>query len=161
MNLYLSGPMTGIPEFNFPLFDEIRDSLIAQGHTVASPADHDREVLMAAHGVTPEEVDGYAEGNIWQYSESAGAAGDLYVWDFDKIMTWADGIVLMPGWENSTGARYERIVAESRPICVYTVHQCTVDPSFWALASDIQQNRLTALLKEAVESHSTPCAEVA
>ncbi len=42
MNLYLAGPMRGIPGFNFPKFDEVAATLRFIGHTVFSPAEHDR-----------------------------------------------------------------------------------------------------------------------
>lgn len=42
MKLYILGPMRGYKDFNFPAFDEARDTLESMGHLVVSPADMDR-----------------------------------------------------------------------------------------------------------------------
>lgn len=46
--LYVAGPMTGIPHFNFPLFDAVSASLRADGFTIISPAETDHERTRAA-----------------------------------------------------------------------------------------------------------------
>ena len=38
--IYIAGPMSGIPYFNFPAFDTAKAFLILQGWDVVSPADH-------------------------------------------------------------------------------------------------------------------------
>jgi hypothetical protein len=106
LTLYLAGPMRGIAEFNFPAFFEATERLRAAGHTVLSPAERDIE----DHGDT-----------IWK-----GRSGDLAelvgVIEFDLEATmrhdlqWvmdADGIVLLPDWHKSTGARIEALVAKT------------------------------------------------
>ena len=40
--LYIAGPMRGIPQYNFPVFDAARDKAIALGWDAVSPADLDR-----------------------------------------------------------------------------------------------------------------------
>lgn len=37
--IYLSGPMTGLPELNFPAFAAMTANLRADGHTVTNPAE--------------------------------------------------------------------------------------------------------------------------
>lgn len=46
--LYVAGPMTGIPHFNFPLFDAVSAGLRADGFTIISPAETDHERTRAA-----------------------------------------------------------------------------------------------------------------
>lgn len=46
--LYVAGPMTGIPRFNFPLFDAVSAALRGQGYTIISPAETDHEQTRAA-----------------------------------------------------------------------------------------------------------------
>jgi hypothetical protein len=117
LKLYVSGPMTGLPEFNFPAFDAMSEFIEQRGMEAISPADHDRRVLAQNFGAgrTPfafvHDVPGYAEGDVERYSKHTGAVHDLLVWDIAQIVE-ADGIVLLPGWENSTGAAHERYVAE-------------------------------------------------
>jgi hypothetical protein len=43
--VYVAGPMTGYPGFNYGAFDEARDLLASEGWDVISPADLDRENL--------------------------------------------------------------------------------------------------------------------
>lgn len=106
--VYISGPMRGIPFFNFPLFDEVRDFFDVLGWIVFSPADHDRSL---GHG-------GLASGDERELSELLGAPkGTLSDqrafarWDFDRILE-ADLLVMLPGWTNSTGATAEHAIAK-------------------------------------------------
>lgn len=101
---YLAGPMSGIPQFNFPLFDRATAELRATGMTVVSPAELDDPAIREAALASPD-----------------GAHGDTAV---ILDMTWADflardvkliadrvhGIVLLPNWEQSRGARLEAFV---------------------------------------------------
>lgn len=112
---YVSGGMTGFPRFNFHIFDEVRDVLVAEGRAVISPADHDRAVLAKAGVEDIDSVPGFAEGNVeWYAASFDGMSTDaLLGWDFKAIIDDCDRIVMLPGWESSTGARYERLVAEA------------------------------------------------
>ena len=110
--VYLAGPMRGHDHFNFPAFDAAaRHIAAALGWTVPSPADRDRD-------------NGFDE-----------TAGTLDGFDLDAAMahdlTWiigADGIVLLPGWRESTGARIERLVAETCGKRVWEYHEDHVPP---------------------------------
>lgn len=100
---YLSGPMSGVPQFNFPLFDRAAAELRAAGMTVVSPAEMDdgpvRDAAMAsANGA---HVDGGVAGSTW---------GDFLARDVKRIADGVTGIVLLPGWEQSRGARLEAFV---------------------------------------------------
>lgn len=98
--------MRGIPLFNFPAFDEARDFLTKIGHIVISPADHDRTM-----GYIIEDVDSMGTTVSIETSPT---------FDIEKIMRWdltqvasCDGIVLLPGWEHSSGTAAELNVARA------------------------------------------------
>lgn len=78
MKLYIAGPMTGLPNFNYPAFLDAESDLVAWGYKVLNPARN------------PEQPDwlGYMRCAIHQVAE-------------------ADGAALLPGWERSRGARVE------------------------------------------------------
>lgn len=95
---YIAGPMRGYPEYNFPAFDTARDYLRSTGWNATSPADLDRDAV--ANG-------GFAEGHVFTDEEIR----ELARRDVDAIMqlrrSQGDAIVLLPGWQDSTGARAE------------------------------------------------------
>jgi len=80
--IYLSGPMTGIPDHNFPAFHEWAARLRAQGHAVVSPAE-------------------LGEGKTW---------AECLRLDIRELCT-CDAIALIPGWEGSRGAHLELHIA--------------------------------------------------
>lgn len=80
--VYLSGPMTGIPDNNFPAFHRWAATLRADGFYVISPAE-------------------IQEAGTWELCLRA----DL------RELTTCDAIALMPGWEGSRGAHLELHVA--------------------------------------------------
>lgn len=87
MLVYLSGPMTGYDEHNYPAFDRAAETLRANGHEVLNPA------------------------------ETAGGSIHLPRETFLEIdigyVRAADALVLLPGWANSEGAKLEVDVARS------------------------------------------------
>lgn len=107
MKAYLAGPMTGIPAFNFPAFDEAAENLRVNGHyEVVSPAelddpDHRAMVVASPDGLDFEDID-RANGKTW---------GDFLARDIKLI---ADGhfdlIIVLPGWQDSRGACLETFV---------------------------------------------------
>lgn len=82
MRVYLSGPMTGIPDNNFPAFHAWAARLRAQGFDVVSPAE-------------------IQEAGTWEMCLRK---------DMRELPT-CDAIALMPGWERSKGAHLELHVA--------------------------------------------------
>ena len=86
-NLYLSGPMTGYPEFNYPLFHAKAASLREQGWGVYNPAE-------------------------WPYLEK-GPKASFY--EYARVICSEDchAIYLLPGWRNSTGAMAEYHLAKA------------------------------------------------
>jgi hypothetical protein len=79
MIIYLSGPMTGYPEFNFPLFNRVAETLRRQGYQVISPAEIQPPV------------------QTWE----ACMREDI------KALMNCEKVAVLPGWENSKGARIE------------------------------------------------------
>jgi hypothetical protein len=91
---YLAGPMRGLPLFNFPAFLMAASILRARGLKILSPADKDMEA-----GFDPSQPN--ADFDI----------GAAFRWDFEAVCQ-THGTILLPGWENSTGAKAERVVAQ-------------------------------------------------
>ena len=82
--LYIAGPMTGLPEFNYPAFREAAQQLTDAGYDVLNPVDVDTA------GVPPEAL-------TWEW----------YMRRTLKMMLDADAIATLPGWRNSRGAVVE------------------------------------------------------
>lgn len=103
--IYIAGPMSGIPEFNFPAFFQAQDDFEAQGWKVWNPANKDTESAV-------QKDQSYASGNDQQLMASGWDFKDAYLWDVEKVI-YSDAIYMLPGWEKSAGARGEHAVAVS------------------------------------------------
>ena len=84
MKLYIAGPMTGLPEFNYPAFEAARLELQRAGYEVLCPTDSEQHNDTGA----PQTWDWYMRHAI-------------------RMVLDADGIALLPGWEQSRGAGVE------------------------------------------------------
>lgn len=86
-NVYLSGPMTGLPEKNFPAFMKAALKLRGKKYRVVNPA----------------------ELNIGdpRYSWSECLRRDI------KEMMKCNAVALLPGWKKSKGALLEVYIAKS------------------------------------------------
>lgn len=107
MNIYVAGPMSGLPEFNFPAFNAAADKLRGDGHSVFNPAERDIE---RHNGVD------ISKGNPTGSQEVAAKEHGFSLRDALADDTWyickvADAIAMLPGWENSKGARAEWTLA--------------------------------------------------
>lgn len=146
MKAYIAGPMRGIPKFNFPAFDRLAAHLRGRGWVVASPAEHDREVL---GGEALESAPGFAEGDIGAWTEATGFDFAAAMrWDLQQVLE-ADAIFLLQGWTYSTGAKYERMVAEATGKQVWLTYDfrgLTQGPDFWGLTRDPIQRRLQVVI---------------
>lgn len=103
MNIYIAGPMTGIHEFNFPAFHAGAAKLRSEGHSVFNPAERD---IQRHNGVD------ISKGNSSGCQEHAAKEHGFSLRDALADDTWyickeADAIAMLPGWENSKGARAE------------------------------------------------------
>ena len=101
--LYIAGPMTGYRQFNFPAFHEAAIAVRAMGFEVISPAEMDEESDVAEKAMCSVSGDLVAAGitETW---------GDLLARDVKIVSDEVDGICLLPGWEDSRGARLEAFV---------------------------------------------------
>lgn len=100
MRLYIAGPMTGIAEFNFPAFDRAATKYRALGHDVISPAEHDRESGLDVTGLTGALAE--LEGKF--------DLAEALLWDLAQVAS-VDAVVLLEGWERSSGVRAELALA--------------------------------------------------
>lgn len=95
MLAYLSGPMTGLPNFNYPAFHRAAERLRELGVAVVNPA------------------------------ETAGGATHLPRETFMSIdigyVAAAQCVIVMEGWARSRGAQLEVLVADAlgKPVYVY------------------------------------------
>lgn len=105
MRIYLAGPMRGIDQFNFPEFDRVAKILRGMNAYVVSPAEHDREM---GFDETLNSLEGF---------DTRAAI----MWDLHKI-TEVDMLVLLPGWEQSSGVAVEVALAKylGLPVMPYT-----------------------------------------
>jgi hypothetical protein len=114
--LFLSGPMRGHRHFNFEAFDAAAFQLERAGYRVWSPARRDRwtgfdAIALDLHG---------------NHDELAAHQFDLREAMSDCLRTvcrWADGVALLPGWEQSAGARAEWHTAQALDIPCRTVDE--------------------------------------
>ncbi len=96
MKIYISGPMTGIPDFNFPAFMQAEAMIEARGHTAINPAKN-----------------GLTKSHSWREHMKA----DI------KMLLDADGIVFLPGWEKSKGAALEGAIASALNVPIYCFNE--------------------------------------
>lgn len=82
--IYLSGPMTGLRDLNFPSFHREAKRIRALGHQVVNPA----------------EID-HAPNASWN---------DCMRRDLAELLT-CDTLALLPGWHSSAGAHLEMHIA--------------------------------------------------
>lgn len=106
MRVYLAGPMSGIPHFNYPAFHAAAAELRAAGHEVFNPAEHDIET----YGKDISNPDGSAEQAAAEHGFDRRAALKV---DLSWICEHAEAIALLPGWEKSSGARAEWALASA------------------------------------------------
>lgn len=105
---YLAGPMRKIPFFNFPAFYKAAGILMADGHFVLNPAEHDEKDLLLDPRKFPN---GEFSDAGWSPERSRAFLRMALRWDFDAIWR-SDTIALLPGWEKSEGAQAELAYAK-------------------------------------------------
>lgn len=100
-NIYLAGPMRGIPHFNFPAFHVAREALRAQGHKVFCPAEND---IRRNGGIDFSRDcptgDVREIGKMTDFTVEQAIHDDLTYIAIGGCTT----IAFLPGWEHSSGA---------------------------------------------------------
>lgn len=102
MKIYLAGPMSNIPFFNFPAFHAYQAQLEAQGHEVFSPARQTNEQYRADVSAGNANGDEAQAAKDHGFDRRKAMAADM-VW----ICGEADAIAMMPRWAESKGATAE------------------------------------------------------
>ena len=89
--VYIAGPMSGLPDYNYPAFNAEAARLRALGYEVFNPAENPKP--------EPETWQGYMRMAIAQLIQ-------------------VDRVALLPNWDLSRGARVERDLAMNLDIDV-------------------------------------------
>ncbi len=119
MHCYLAGPMRSIAAFNFPAFADATARLREAGHTVFSPAERDIEV-----GFDPTGMAGTDE----ELTEVGFSLRDALGADLAWITATAEAVVVLPGWERSSGARCEAATALALGLPVVPLEVAVTEP---------------------------------
>jgi len=97
VKIYIAGPMTGLPEFNFPAFAAAEAKLRALGHEPVNPA--------KLHGDAPLGSKTHEE----------------YMRVALRTLLDCEGIYLLHGWSGSQAAWLENQVAHASGLRVFSV----------------------------------------
>jgi hypothetical protein len=107
--VYIAGPMSGLPQFNFPAFYAAAEALRACGYDVVSPAElddaEDKGAAMASKDGNPAHA-ARSWGDFLARDVKLLADGVVIQNTYEPI----DGIIFLPGWEKSKGAKLEAFV---------------------------------------------------
>lgn len=101
---YISGPMTGIADFNYPAFNEAEVALRALGWDVVNPTHN-------FHGETGRPRRDYMRADI-------------------KHVLGVDTVFLLPGWEASEGSRLEVLIAQELGLLICEWNPATHSATF-------------------------------
>lgn len=106
--VYLAGPMSNLPYFNFPAFMEAEETLQSEGYEVFNPAKKDIERYGEGIANCPNGTHEEALINVGQ----PVTYRDCLRVDLNWILDNADAIAYLPGWEKSSGVKAEKALAE-------------------------------------------------
>lgn len=112
MVIYLSGPMTGLPDWNYPAFHTWAAVLRNAGHTVANPAEN--------FGGDPH----------------AGPRAMFMRKDIAMLLN-AEAVAVLPGWERSKGATLEVAIARELDLPVLDIR--TMEPYHETVLEEAQR----------------------
>ena len=111
--LYIAGPMSGYDDLNYPLFNGVAKLLRDADWEIVNPAEFEPNL--------PEGLSFNARHAIFLRE------------DFAELAT-CSGIVLLPGWADSTGANCELFVAQMIDLASYVWEedQARFEPHLYA-----------------------------
>jgi|SRR5579875_4104730 len=85
MKVYISGPMSGLPDYNYPAFFRAAEVIHELGDEPINPA---------------EGVPDLHQPWVWYMRRAL------------RMLLDADAVAMLPGWEASKGARLEYVIAQ-------------------------------------------------
>lgn len=103
--IYIAGPMSGLPDFNYPAFDAAEVTLRAAGFDVLNPTSSEAE-----------NTTGEPQTWVWYMRRAL------------RLVTQADAVATLDGWQESAGARLEVSVANQL--------RMQVGPLIWWVIND-------------------------
>ena len=111
MKAYLAGKMSGIPQYNFPLFDYVAAKLRTAGWEIVTPSELDDPETRAKSMASPDGLT--PTGHTW---------GEYLSRDMKVIAdSGLEAICLLPGWPSSRGAKLEAFVSMLLGLQFYSV----------------------------------------
>ena len=128
--VYMAGPMTGLPELNFPAFNQEAERLRAEGLQVLNPADH-----------------GIVDGADWADYLRHDIAG----------LASCERIHLLRGWTKSKGACLEMTIAKALGMTV--TYQFDAEMEHNNAPAVPQGEPVAAWLKAKIEKHALLAAD--
>lgn len=102
-SIYIAGPMSGYPEWNYPAFNSAASRLRDAGWTVFNPAEKDSATFEDKEAQVNGDTALAIKNGTFNFREA-------YMWDIEKVV-YGDAIYMLRGWENSPGARGEHAAA--------------------------------------------------
>lgn len=152
---YLAGPMTGYEQFNFPLFRKVTDLLRGVGMNIVSPAELDEQEGTAAEAMASTDGDAIKLTKSW---------ADFLARDVKLIADkhdGVDGIVFLPQWSKSRGARLEAFIGllegEKRDFEFWEYYEAAEAHEGWTLLP-VERTQVMALIGAATLSRKQMAA---
>ena len=111
--LYIAGPMNGYEDYNHPMFNDVAAKLRAADWEIINPAEFEPEL----------DAD-----LAWEVRLS------IYLQEDIELLARCTGIMLLPGWADSTGANCELFVSQMLGLMSYVWEedQARYEPHLYA-----------------------------
>lgn len=135
---YLAGPMSGLPDYNYPAFEEAKKFLEEEGIKVRSPHEinHGQHPMGTSYtGVYCGTMVTKYDGEGFPYGDECGEGPGHPIHNLERgalpyaaymkagyrMLLGCDGIILLKGWTESRGAQAELFVAKTLQFPVFTL----------------------------------------